>query len=230
MLSDTFLSISDEDLVHPWVWMPVVDQPLLQPHTDTEGCWSACTVSSRICPVVPSGTFSHPGQPAKHVHHNEMEILDLLMLSNDAKPGISFTPLSLRDYSPLQLLLLNQARTLPHSLSSLNNMAKQVRTAVIVGCGVIGMGWGVLFLSRGIKVILSDPVEGAEAKFKQYILDAKFLFEGRGDYELLSTNYEFVADVVSRLNEADFVQEVRVLGDLDEKSPHVELDMLTRVV
>lgn len=87
-------------------------------------------------------------------------------------------------------------------------MPDQVRTAVIVGCGVIGMGWGVLFLSRGLKVIIADPVDGVEQRFKQYIQDAKFLFDGQGDFERLSTNYEFVSDVCSRLGEADFVQEV----------------------
>jgi 3-hydroxyacyl-CoA dehydrogenase len=87
-------------------------------------------------------------------------------------------------------------------------MPESVRTAVVVGCGVIGMGWGVLFLSKGLKVIISDPVEGAEDNFKRYIQNAEFLFETRGDFERLSTNYEFVSDVIPRLAEADFVQEV----------------------
>jgi hypothetical protein len=92
--------------------------------------------------------------------------------------------------------------------TSLTEMPESVRTAVVVGCGVIGMGWGVLFLSKGLKVIISDPVEGAEDNFKRYIQNAEFLFETRGDFERLSTNYEFVSDVIPRLAEADFVQEV----------------------
>lgn len=88
-------------------------------------------------------------------------------------------------------------------------MSTQVKTAIVVGCGVIGMGWGVLLLSKGIKVIISDPMEGAEANFRQYVEGAKFLFEKPGDFERLSSNYEFVNDVVPRLAEADFVQEVK---------------------
>lgn len=88
-------------------------------------------------------------------------------------------------------------------------MPEKVQTAVIVGCGVIGMSWGVLFLSKGIKVIITDPAEGAEANFQQYIQYAKSFIEGHGDFESLSRNYEFVSDVTSRLPEADFVQEVQ---------------------
>jgi 3-hydroxyacyl-CoA dehydrogenase len=87
-------------------------------------------------------------------------------------------------------------------------MPENIQTVFVVGCGVIGMSWGVLFLSKGIKVIISDPVESAEANFKRYILSAKSFFDGRGDFESLSKNYEFVSDVTPRLCEADFVQEV----------------------
>ena len=88
-------------------------------------------------------------------------------------------------------------------------MPEKVQTAVIVGCGVIGISWGVLFLSKGIKVIISDPAEGAEANFQKYIVYAKSFFDGQGDFKSLSKNYEFVKDVTPRLSEADFVQEVK---------------------
>lgn len=41
-------------------------------------------------------------------------------------------------------------------------MSQQVRTVAVVGCGVIGMSWATLFLARGLKIIVSDPLEGAE--------------------------------------------------------------------
>jgi len=109
-------------------------------------------------------------------------------------------------------------------------MPGKVRTAVIVGCGVIGMSWGVLFLSRGIKVIISDTAEGAESNFQQYILYAKAFFEGHGDFESLSRNYEFVSDVTSRLPEADFVQEVTPPdSDSTEPSAVIKEASLTRI-
>jgi 3-hydroxyacyl-CoA dehydrogenase len=87
-------------------------------------------------------------------------------------------------------------------------MPQEIRTVAIVGCGVIGMGWAVLFLSRGLKVIISDPAEGAKDAFKRYLDQARPFFESRGNFEQLATNYEFVHDIVPRLAEVDFVQEV----------------------
>lgn len=89
-------------------------------------------------------------------------------------------------------------------------MPQEIRTVAIVGCGVIGMGWAVLFLSRGLKVIISDPAEGARDALKQYLDQAKPFFEGCGNFEQLATNYEFVCDIVPRLAEVDYVQEVNL--------------------
>ncbi|KAH8651264.1 3-hydroxyacyl-CoA dehyrogenase [Xylariales sp. PMI_506] len=86
-------------------------------------------------------------------------------------------------------------------------MPQEISTVAIVGCGVIGMGWAVLFLSRGLKVIISDPAEGAEDALKRYLEQARPFFERLGIFEELATNYEFVRDIVPKLPEADFVQE-----------------------
>ncbi|KAF4435085.1 major facilitator superfamily transporter [Fusarium acutatum] len=86
-------------------------------------------------------------------------------------------------------------------------MAQEIRTVAIVGCGVIGMGWAVLFLSRGLKVIISDPAEGAENVLKAYFEQSRSYLEGFGDYDKLISNYEFVHDIIPRLAEADFIQE-----------------------
>ena len=87
-------------------------------------------------------------------------------------------------------------------------MPQEIRTVAVVGCGVIGMGWTALFLSRGLKVIVSDPVEGAENALKRYLDQARLFFEERGNPDQLATNYEFVSNIAPRLAEADFVQEV----------------------
>lgn len=87
-------------------------------------------------------------------------------------------------------------------------MTKDIRTVAVVGCGVIGMGWTALFLSKGLKVIVSDPAEGAEESLQKYLANARPFFDEHGVNEKLATNYEFVRDIVPRLHEADFVQEV----------------------
>ncbi|KAJ3505337.1 hypothetical protein NM208_g16203 [Fusarium decemcellulare] len=86
-------------------------------------------------------------------------------------------------------------------------MTREIRTVAIVGCGVIGMGWVTLFLSRGLKVIISDPVEGAKDALEKYLGQARPFFKEPGKFEQLVTNYEFVSDIMPRLAEADFVQE-----------------------
>ncbi|KAG4263801.1 3-hydroxyacyl-CoA dehydrogenase [Fusarium proliferatum] len=86
-------------------------------------------------------------------------------------------------------------------------MTQDIRTVAIVGCGVIGMGWATLFLSRGLKVIISDPAENAENVLKGYFEQSKSYLEGFGDYDELVSNYEFVNDITPRLAEADFIQE-----------------------
>lgn len=70
------------------------------------------------------------------------------------------------------------------------------------------MGWTALFLARGKKVIISDPADGAEEALRRYLEQARPFLEEHGDFDQLTANYEFVRDIVPRLPEADFVQEV----------------------
>ncbi|KJK61027.1 hypothetical protein P875_00042733 [Aspergillus parasiticus SU-1] len=86
-------------------------------------------------------------------------------------------------------------------------MPQQIRTVAIVGCGVIGMSWATLCLSRGLNVIVSDPATGAKEALQRYLDQARPFLEAQGNFEELATNYEFVSDIVPRLAEADFVQE-----------------------
>lgn len=88
-------------------------------------------------------------------------------------------------------------------------MSHQIRTVAVIGCGVIGSSWASLFLSRGLKVIISDPAEGAEQQFKQYLQYAWPSLHADGLFENASSEgYEFVDDIVPRLPEVDFIQEV----------------------
>jgi predicted dinucleotide-binding enzyme len=88
-------------------------------------------------------------------------------------------------------------------------MSQPVRTVAIIGCGVIGMSWATLFLANGLKVIISDPLEGAEVAFRKYVHDAwPVLNAKKGVEETLAEQYEFVVDINPRLAEVDFIQEV----------------------
>jgi 3-hydroxyacyl-CoA dehydrogenase len=88
-------------------------------------------------------------------------------------------------------------------------MAGQIRTVAVVGCGVIGMSWACLFLAHGIKVIISDPAEGAEENFIRYLQSAwPALDRSNSASTADADNFEFAADIVPRLREADFIQEV----------------------
>ncbi|KAG9846701.1 hypothetical protein KCU98_g6234, partial [Aureobasidium melanogenum] len=83
----------------------------------------------------------------------------------------------------------------------------EIRTVIVVGCGVIGMGWATLFLAHGLRVIITDPAEGAEERFEQCLKNALPLIAAREELDALAKNYQFVKDVLPILVEADFVQE-----------------------
>jgi 3-hydroxyacyl-CoA dehydrogenase len=90
-------------------------------------------------------------------------------------------------------------------------MPQPIKTVAVIGCGVIGMSWASLFLARGLKVIVSDPVEGAEENFKRYISEAWSVLQASGSLEqALAAKYEFVDDIKLRLAEVDFIQEVTI--------------------
>ncbi|EXJ83633.1 3-hydroxyacyl-CoA dehydrogenase [Capronia coronata CBS 617.96] len=88
-------------------------------------------------------------------------------------------------------------------------MSQQIRTVAVIGCGVIGMSWACLFLAKGLKVIITDPVEGAEDRFRRYLDEAwpSIQLQLGSLQQEPAKNYEFVADIVPRLIEVDFIQE-----------------------
>ncbi|EKJ71686.1 hypothetical protein FPSE_08132 [Fusarium pseudograminearum CS3096] len=102
-------------------------------------------------------------------------------------------------------------------------MTQEVRTVAIIGGGVIGMGWAALFMSCGLKVIISDPADSAHESLKRYLKQARPFFEKHGDFDKLASNYEFVLDILPRLREVDFIQErvefkQGLMGRLDENT------------
>lgn len=115
-----------------------------------------------------------------------------------------------------------------------NNSSNSVKTVGIVGTGVIGASWTALFLSRGLKVIASDPVAGAEDRLKAYIENAwPTLQELRPDtlsnsnvpsslQECLK-NLTFVESIDDHLDKVDFVQE-----NTPEKLP-IKLDLFEKL-
>jgi 3-hydroxyacyl-CoA dehydrogenase len=88
-------------------------------------------------------------------------------------------------------------------------MPQQIRAVAVVGCGVIGMSWASLFLARGLEVIITDPAEGVEDAFRQFLHDAWPALQGdKAVEQVLAENCEFVKDITPRLPEVDFIQEV----------------------
>lgn len=54
------------------------------------------------------------------------------------------------------------------------------------------MSWATLFLAHGLKVIITDPVEGAEVTFKKSFVKAWPSIHANGTPDdVLSKNYEF---------------------------------------
>ena len=88
-------------------------------------------------------------------------------------------------------------------------MTAAIRTVGVVGTGVIGASWTALFLARGLKVIVSDPVPQARTKLKAYIEKEWPTLEQIGlSPGARQDNFEFVENVADHLDLIDFVQEV----------------------
>lgn len=95
-------------------------------------------------------------------------------------------------------------------------MNQHIKTVGVVGTGVIGASWAALFLSKGLKVILSDPAPGAKEKFVDFLEGTWSTLQKLGlESGALKDNFEFVDDVFPRLSEVDFVQEVGHMVDVE---------------
>lgn len=96
-----------------------------------------------------------------------------------------------------------------------NGSSNTVKTVGIIGTGVIGASWAALFLSRGLRVIATDPIEGAEDRLKSYIKNAWPTIQelrpstspGSSSIEECLKNLTFVDNIDDYLSEVDFIQE-----------------------
>lgn len=81
-------------------------------------------------------------------------------------------------------------------------------TVAIVGCGVIGAGWATHFLARGLRVVATDPGDGAEARLRSAVERDWPIVErlGLGD-GASPANLAFTTDVGEAVRDAAFIQE-----------------------
>lgn len=84
-----------------------------------------------------------------------------------------------------------------------------IRTIGVIGTGVIGSSWTALFLSKGLRVIVSDPAPGAETKLRDYLhKNCASVPAARSSVEACLQNYKFVKDIGPHLGDVDLIQEV----------------------
>lgn len=90
-------------------------------------------------------------------------------------------------------------------------MAQSIKKIAVVGTGVIGSSWTTLFLSKGYRVIVSDPAPNAKANLSKFIESewSRIAKVGLSD-GASPTNYSFVEDITPHLKNVDFVQEVSI--------------------
>ncbi|WTO33116.1 3-hydroxyacyl-CoA dehydrogenase NAD-binding domain-containing protein [Streptomyces achromogenes] len=83
-----------------------------------------------------------------------------------------------------------------------------IRTATVVGGGVIGASWAALFLARGLSVTVSDPQPGIEEAVRGHIAQAAPALGALGlDTSDLTARLAFVPDLADAVRAADLVQE-----------------------
>jgi hypothetical protein len=98
------------------------------------------------------------------------------------------------------------------SLFTSTMAAYPIKTVGVIGTGVIGASWTLFFLSKGLRVIATDPAPGAEERLASYLERGWPTMQQAGLEEGASVcNYQFVDNIFNFLDEIDLVQEVRFL-------------------
>jgi 3-hydroxyacyl-CoA dehydrogenase len=83
-----------------------------------------------------------------------------------------------------------------------------IKTVGVIGTGVIGASWTLYFLSRGLRVIVTDPAPGAQERLSTYLEHGWPTMQQTGLHREASlANYQFVNDIFNYLGEIDLVQE-----------------------
>ena len=98
-------------------------------------------------------------------------------------------------------------------------MCDEIKTVGVLGIGVIGASWAALFLSKGLKVLLTDPAPGSKENFEAYLDTAWRTLEVLGlSSSACKTNYEVVDSLLPHLDNIDFIQEVCCLVEVYSKT------------
>ncbi|RFU76003.1 3-hydroxyacyl- dehyrogenase [Trichoderma arundinaceum] len=85
---------------------------------------------------------------------------------------------------------------------------QEIRTVGVIGTGVIGLSWITLFLSKGLRVIVSDPAPNAVDQLRSYIAKQWPVMEKLGlEKGASQTSFEFVDEIFDHLDKIDFIQE-----------------------
>ncbi|MFD8814760.1 3-hydroxyacyl-CoA dehydrogenase family protein, partial [Streptomyces sp. NPDC059627] len=83
-----------------------------------------------------------------------------------------------------------------------------IRTATVVGAGVIGASWAALFLARGLSVTVSDPQPDVREAVRAQIAEAAPALAELGlDTTDLTARLAFEPDLATAVREADLIQE-----------------------
>lgn len=86
-----------------------------------------------------------------------------------------------------------------------------IKKVAVVGTGLIGRSWCILFLAKGYRVIVSDPALNAHSLLSEFIGKEWSQTERIGLAENADpANFEFVEDLTKsdHIHDIDFVQEV----------------------
>ena len=88
-------------------------------------------------------------------------------------------------------------------------MPSPIKTVGVIGAGVIGASWTALFLAKGLKVIVTDPAPGAEAKIRDYLQQyCSAVPNASVAPAACLENFTFVNDIDPYLGSLDLIQEV----------------------
>lgn len=92
-------------------------------------------------------------------------------------------------------------------------MSSPIKTVGVIGAGVIGASWTALFLAKGMKVIITDPAPGAEAKLREYLETyCSAVPSSTVAPAACLDNVTFVTDIDPYLGSLDLIQEVSHLA------------------
>ncbi|KAL4807209.1 hypothetical protein BDV18DRAFT_159428 [Aspergillus unguis] len=101
-------------------------------------------------------------------------------------------------------------------------MQPSIRTVGVVGTGVIGASWTALFLSRGLRVLVSDPAPDAKERLFAYLQQSWPMLEKLGVHKNASiSNCTFVGESLG-----DFYSEVDLIQENAPERPDLKRDLL----